>query len=59
MKGLAILLVDDEPLIRLSMVDALEAVGYDVHAVGTGMEGLDVLRQKTFDLVITDLRLPG
>jgi CheY-like chemotaxis protein len=33
MKGMAILLVDDEPLIRLSMVDALEAVGYDVHAV--------------------------
>ena len=28
MKGMAILLVDDEPLIRLSMVDALEAVGY-------------------------------
>src|SRR5690242_7302814 len=59
MKGLAILLVDDEPLMRLSMVDALEAVGYDVHAVGTGTEGLEVVRQKAFDLVITDLRLPG
>jgi two-component system response regulator HydG len=59
MKGLAILLVDDEPLMRLSMVDALEAVGYDVHAVASGTEGLDVLREKTFDLVITDLRLPG
>ena len=34
-------------LIRLSMVDALEAVGYDVHAVASGTEGLDVLRQKT------------
>ncbi len=59
MKGMAILLVDDEPLIRLSMVDALEAVGYDVRAAASGTEGLDVLRQKTFDLVITDLRLPG
>src|SRR5690348_10736866 len=59
MKGMAILLVDDEPLMRLSMVDALEAVGYDVHAVGTGTEGLEVVRQKAFDLVITDLRLPG
>ena len=59
MKGLAILLVDDEPLMRLSMVDALEAVGYDVHAAASGTEGIEVLRQKPFDLVITDLRLPG
>ena len=35
MKGMVILLVDDEPLIRLSMVDALEAVGYDVRAAET------------------------
>ena len=59
MKGLAILLVDDEPLIRLSMVDALEAVGYDVRAAASGTEGIEALRQKAFDLVITDLRLPG
>ena len=55
MKGMTILLVDDEPLIRLSMVDALEAVGYDVHASASGTEGLEVLREKSFDLVITDL----
>ncbi|WP_455244334.1 sigma-54-dependent transcriptional regulator [Petrachloros mirabilis] len=59
MKGLEILLVDDEPLMRLSMVDALEAVGYEVQAVATGTEGIDAIRQKAFDLVITDLRLPG
>ena len=59
MKGFSILLVDDEPLMRLSMVDALEAVGYDVHAAASGTEGIEVIGQKTFDLVITDLRLPG
>ncbi len=59
MKGLAILLVDDEPLMRLSMVDALEAAGYDVHAAASGTEGIEAIRLKTFDLVITDLRLPG
>jgi two-component system response regulator HydG len=59
MKGLKILLVDDEPLMRLSMVDALEAAGYEVSAAASGTEGIEVLRQKTFDLVITDLRLPG
>ena len=59
MKGLTILLVDDEPLMRLSMVDAMEAVGYEVRAASTGTEGIELLRQKPFDLVITDLRLPG
>ena len=52
MKGMAILLVDDEPLIRLSMVDALEAVGYDVHAVASGTEGLTVLREKSSEAKI-------
>lgn len=59
MKGLSVLLVDDEPLMRLSMLDALEAVGCEVHAVPTGAEGIQAIEKKTFDLVITDLRLPG
>ncbi len=59
MKGLKILIVDDEPLMRLSMVDALEGVGCEVAAAGTGTEGVHVLDKRQFDLVITDLRLPG
>src|SRR5262249_44787319 len=59
MKGLRILIVDDEPLMRLSMVDALEAVGYDVQAAASGPEGIEAIRLREFDLVITDLRLPG
>jgi len=59
MKGLRILLVDDEPLMRLSIVDALEAIGHDVEAVASGTEGIEAIRQRPFDLVITDLRLPG
>lgn len=59
MTALNILIVDDEPLMRLSMVDALEAVGHDVHAAATGTEGVDLVGKRAFDLVITDLRLPG
>jgi DNA-binding NtrC family response regulator len=59
MTALKILIVDDEPLIRLSMVDALESVGHDVHAAATGTEGVDLVKKQAFDLVITDLRLPG
>ncbi|ALA60022.1 sigma-54-dependent transcriptional regulator [Nitrospira moscoviensis] len=59
MTALKILIVDDEPLMRLSMADALEAVGHDVHAAATGTEGVELVGKRAFDLVITDLRLPG
>ncbi len=55
----SILVIDDEPLMRLSMVDALQAIGYEVRDASTGNEGLDKVRKGRFDVVITDLRLPG
>ncbi|MBM4134018.1 MAG: sigma-54-dependent Fis family transcriptional regulator [Nitrospira sp.] len=59
MKAPSVLIIDDEPLMRLSMLDALKAVGYDVHAAATGQEAQAILSSNTFDIVITDLRLPG
>lgn len=59
MKPPSLLIIDDEPLMRLSVMDALKAVGYEVRAAATGQEGLDLLRKDSFDVVITDLRLPG
>jgi DNA-binding NtrC family response regulator len=59
MKPPTVLIIDDEPLMRLSMTDALKAVGYEVRAAGTGQEGLHLLTQHVYDIVVTDLRLPG
>ena len=59
MKSGSILIIDDEPLMRVSMVDALQAVGYEVQEASTGLEGLERLQASEFNLVITDLRLPG
>ena len=59
MTPLKILIVDDEPLMRLSMCDGLEAVGHDVQVAATGTEGIELVGKRKFDLVITDLRLPG
>jgi len=59
MTALTVLIVDDEPLMRLSMIDALEAVGHTVQAAASGTEGVELVAQRTFDLIITDLRLPG
>ena len=59
MKHGSILIIDDEPLMRVSMVDALQAIGYEVQEASTGLEGLERLQASEFNLVITDLRLPG
>ena len=55
---LDILLVDDEPSIRLSVGDALKAAGHRVRLAIDGAEGASVLAANPFDLVITDIRLP-
>ncbi len=55
----SILIIDDEPLMRVSMVDALTADGYEVQEASTGSEGLEWIQTSEFNLVITDLRLPG
>jgi len=59
MKAPVILIVDDEPLMRLSMEDALHAIGCEVKSAATGSEGLKLLELGKFDIVVTDLRLPG
>jgi len=58
-KELKILIIDDEPLMRLSMVDALGGIGCEVTAASTGTEGIRIIEKRQFDVVITDLRLPG
>jgi DNA-binding NtrC family response regulator len=59
MKPTRVLIIDDEPLMRLSMEDALRAVGCEVHAAATGADGLTMLEKGEYDIIITDLRLPG
>ncbi len=59
MKRARVLIIDDEPLMRLSMTDALRAVGYEVSSASTGQEATEMLGSASFDVVVTDLRLPG
>ena len=54
-----ILLVEDEKMSRISLTKALTKRGDEVVACETGSDGLARLDQERFDLVITDLRLPG
>jgi CheY-like chemotaxis protein len=57
--GPRILVVDDEPEIRSFMSDALSAFGYEVGAAGDADEAFALVARMRFDLVMSDLRLPG
>ena len=53
-----ILVVDDEPTLRETLVDALEADGFRVVAAADGREALAQFRAERPDLVLLDLMLP-
>jgi DNA-binding NtrC family response regulator len=59
MKRKTILIVDDDNAMRLALSESLESCGYDTDAVENGYEALNLFKKKKFDLVITDMRMPG
>ncbi len=54
-----ILIIDDEKLVRWSLQQKLEREGYEAESAPTGEEGLHLIREDGFDLVLLDIRLPG
>jgi len=54
-----ILIVEDEENIREVLLRSLKAKGYDVEAAADAEIGCERLRQREFDVVLTDLKLPG
>ena len=54
-----VLIIDDDPQLRISFEKLLLQEGYDVVSASSGETGLEVVRDQTPDLVITDIRLPG
>jgi two-component system response regulator FlrC len=55
----AILIVDDESGIREFIAETLSEGGHDVVEAGDGPAATRLLRERAFDLMITDLRMPG
>ena len=57
---LAVLIVDDEPLIRWSLRQALRDRGHSVEAAATGVDAVNeiVKAGRPFDVVVLDYRLP-
>ena len=55
----AILVVDDEQAIRSALADTLAFLGYEVATASNGTEGLRLFHKNSFELVVTDVHMPG
>ncbi len=59
-RGETVLVVDDEPTVRMLVTEVLEELGYTAIEAGDGAAGLKVLQSNVrVDLLVTDVGLPG
>ena len=56
---LTVLFVDDEPGLRKAVARYLNRNGIQVRAVADGAEALKVVRTEDFDVIVSDIRMPG
>ena len=54
----SLLIVDDDPLVLETLQDILSEEGYDVHAVGRGIDALNAAQRTNFGAALVDIRLP-
>lgn len=54
-----VLIVDDEKSIRITLGTMLSGAGYTVSTAGTAAEALERLKENRFDVVVSDIILPG
>jgi len=55
----AILVVDDDPLIRDLVAESIRLAGYEVDTSEDGEEALEKNAVRSYDLIVTDMKLPG
>ena len=59
-RRLSVLLIDDEPLVRIATAEMIRDLGHHVEEAGGGAEGLALLQNGlSVDVVITDYMMPG
>jgi DNA-binding NtrC family response regulator len=59
MSDATVLIVDDQEQLRDVCCEALEEAGYEVRAVPCGEEALEVLRNAPYDILLSDIKMPG
>jgi CheY-like chemotaxis protein len=53
-----VLVIDDESNVRVFICDLLKDLGYETDEADNGVQGVALLEQRRYDLVITDLQMP-
>lgn len=54
-----ILVIDDEEILTRTYVKLLTLKGYDTYFVKSGDDAVEIVQEIDFDLIITDIRMPG
>ncbi|CAN2041779.1 Response regulator [Candidatus Magnetomoraceae bacterium gMMP-15] len=57
MTNYEILVIDDDPLIRKTTSFALQQKGYNVTMADNGLEGIELIKKRSFNVVISDLMM--
>lgn len=57
--SIPILIVDDEPNVRLMYRTALAGFGYEIFEAASGEQALEAFRARKYNAAILDLRMPG
>ena len=53
-----ILVVDDEETFRYMLTSLIEAEGYTAHSAADGVQGINSVQGKAFDIALIDVRMP-
>ena len=56
---ISLLVIDDEEIIRVLLTEILTEDGYQVTTAKDGIEGVELLKQNRYDLIISDMVMPG
>ncbi len=54
-----VLIVDDKPSMRATLSSHLELAGYTIETAPDGQVAMEILRQREFELVLSDIRMPN
>ena len=54
-----ILIVDDDPYLRETLENLLKALGISADSTSDGQKAIDILREKEYTMVLTDMKMPG
>jgi cyclic di-GMP phosphodiesterase len=55
----SVLVIDDEQIVRDLMVEILEEAGYEAESASTAERGLELLKEDSISLVVSDIVMPG